>query len=274
MSNKDKTNFIVLSGPRTGSSAFRLWLNNHELIRCHDEVLLKKIDTPDAIRHYMREHFHEVDFDEENISFANTPELNQLLNLYLKSLYTNPEHSGPWVHFDKRRVKYIKNKNFYHEQAVGFKCMYYLLDNPFITQWLRRGEVKILHLSRENKLKQYISYLVAKDTNLYHSEEEGITTKINVKTESLIDMLNRLEDGTEKIHNYFNGENYTRISYEDFLKNKKILCKEVTDFLGVDNVEMKPPLIKKTNSDRIKDIVKNYDEMAEVLNGSKFQNML
>ena len=51
----EKRKFVILSSPRSGSTIFRLWLNSHKTIRCHDEVLLKMLDAKDSIHSYALE---------------------------------------------------------------------------------------------------------------------------------------------------------------------------------------------------------------------------
>ncbi len=221
--NPIKTNFVVLSGPRTGSSAIRLWLNSHSQIRCHDEVLHKTLDTPDAIKYFAQASFPNIDYDETNLGYTDNQETQHLLHAYLTNLYLNPKHSSPWSHFDERRKTYSHNNTFYSERAVGFKLMYYLLDSRLLRQWLSNNTVKILHLTRDNILKQYLSYLTAKESNLYHSVSETTKTKVTVETSNLINVLDYLSKGTEKFHRQFDNENYLRINYENFCEQPQAL---------------------------------------------------
>lgn len=273
-SKSTKTNFIILCGPRTGSSAIRLWLNSHAQIRCHDEVLHKNLDTPDGINHYTQVHFPNIDYAEAGLQYADNPQANQLLDAYLTSLYTNPKHSAPWGHFDDRRKLFNTNQTFHSEGAVGFKFMYYLLHSQFLKQWIKSDSVKILHLTRDNTVKQCLSYLVAKESSLYHSEHETSNTKLTINTTDFRNMLDYLADGTGDIHQQYSGKNYLRFTYESFCAQPEILSEKITNFLGVEKGNMSLPETKKLNSNNVEDIVNNYDELVISLEGSRFQKMI
>lgn len=268
-----KTPFVILAGPRSGSTAFRMWLNSHPLIRCHDEVLLKRSDSPDAIAAFYRDKAYSMSFEARALAFPDTPETSKLLGDFLASLYQDPAHPAPWKRLDNIQESQ-PNTGHSTEKAVGFKFMYYLLDNPFLAQWLSINNVRIIHLIRENMLKQYFSYLAYRQRDIAHSEAEVDAVRLTVDTGSLLQTLSMLSKQRDQIRRRFNGTNCIEVSYESFCRQPETLAEQLKAFLGATPGQMHAPSLKKLNTENLNDLVENYDEVASCIHGTPFQHML
>ena len=268
-----KTHFVILSGPRSGSTAFRLWLNSHPLIRCHDEVLLTQEEAVDAITPFFRARGYTFPYDNQSLALPNNPDIGRLLTDFIDSLYSNPQHPAPWGRLDLKLIRRPID-GYDAEQAVGFKFMYYLLDNQLLGKWLDSGRVRIVHLVRDNLLKQYLSYMASKQRNLAHSESAVNSIRLTVDTGTLLQALTFLANGRQKIINRFNVAHCLQVSYEAFCNTPDDLATRVSAFLDVDCARLSAAPLKKLNSDYLPDLIENYDDVARCLEGTPFQHML
>lgn len=264
-----KTRFVILAGPRTGSTAVRLWLNSHPAIRCHDEVLLKASMVPDAIRQFVTAGDYPCEYNGKTLEFPNDPCTSRLLRDFLEHLYSHPDHAAPWTSWQTRKAPRINDK-FEREQAVGFKFMYYLLENRYLSEWIDGGAVRIIHLVRENVLKQFVSYLAAKQRNVHHSDTPVEAIRVHVDTGAIAQTLGELEQRRLLLELRFRGTNCLRITYEQFCEAPTKLGSRVIEFLGVDNAAMIAPPLAKLNSDDLSVLIENYDDVVHRLRGTPF----
>lgn len=268
-----KTHFVILAGPRSGSTAFRLWINSHPLIRCHDEVLLRRLESADAISTFYYDKGYSFPFDSQALAFPNSTETSRLLTDFINSLYSNPQHPAPWGNLDAIPERSII-RNYDMEQAIGFKFMYYLLDNQLLGNWLSSGNVRIVHLVRDNLLKQYLSYLAFKKRGLAHSEAMVGTIRLTVDTGTLLQTLSFLSNKRQQILQRFKGDHCLQVSYESFCDEPEVLARCITTFLGVDPAPMSAPSLKKLNPEYLPSLIENYDDVVRCLDGTPFQPML
>jgi len=268
-----KTRFVVLAGPRTGSTAFVLWLNSHARIRCHGEVLLKRVISLDAITHFVEKSQQGYRFDREELAYPNDAGTRRLLHDFLTSLFTNPGHCAPWRSL-VGRPDFHPIREFAMEQAVGFKLPYYLLDNRYLGNWLAGDTVNIIHLVRKNVLKQYVSYLAAKQRGLHHSESGVEPVKVMLDTQGLLQMLGRLREQQTSWEKHFAGSGYTKVTYEDFCGRTNELGERLCRFLGVEEGKFNTPSLIKLSPENLAETIENYTAVARILHGTEFAGLL
>ena len=76
--------------------------------------------------------------------------------------------------------------------------------------------------------------------------------------------------------NKFSKERVLEISYEDYFSTNESIAgfnKKISNFLGINYQEVTSQQ-KKILPKKLKDIVSNYDEVYEILIGSKYSNFL
>ena len=131
--NNDIIKFVILAVPRTGSNYLCGMLNTHPEILCHHEVF-----NPEDI-------FYALDYRNGRIK-GNIDERNKYPKLFLNNLL---------------------ELNFGHN-AVGFKFM---TGQNARALNLIRGDMNIkkIILKRKNKIKTYVSLLIAEKTRSYSS---------------------------------------------------------------------------------------------------------
>ena len=137
--------------------------------------------------------------------------------------------------------------------------------------------IKIIHLVRENKLRSYVSSEIARKTDQW-------TRKTNYKipleekriTIDPSDMLSKLritENYENETRKTFKSHQFLEISYEDLTRDKEIVMESVFKFLDVKKSDIVSSH-KKQNSETLKDLIVNYDEVQTTLKNSEFDYLL
>ena len=152
------------------------------------------------------------------------------------------------------------------------------LDLEEFINCLHQGGWKIVFLKRNNYLKQAISDTVAKKRKKWHDTLENSLEgrKFHISCQDLILRIEKREQAglqCEKILDYIP---HIRVVYEDDLLSAnmhQVTAKKVFDFLEVPEIPVHTTL-KKTVSDSIIDVVENYPEVVETLQGSKYERFL
>ena len=272
-----KTRFVILSSPRSGSSLFRLWLNSHRYIRCHGEVLLKASEGLDAIHEYFMRNSLQASagctYSKSSLDYPDDDFHNKLLEDYLEDLYTNRDRCGPWT-TQENMTQFLRINDFDAEMAVGFKFMAYLLDNRFLKKWLATGTIHIIHLVRENSLKQLVSSVVASKRKVWHSSTEMDVVKVTLNPRMVLTFLQRMAAMNSTIERVFASCPYLKVGYEEFCSSQRLHQARVCDFLGVPPSLMYLPDMKKQNPVKLARIVDNYEEISAFLEGTSFRCFL
>lgn len=125
--------FVIVADLRTGSTLLSSSLDLHPEIRCYGEV------------------FHPDDFDDNQLDQTDRHQLNG--RAVIRHIFGDPDEQG---------------------RAVGFRAMIFLPLSSALQwndAWQALGDVddlKVIHLSRRNRLAQYASMLVAEQTRTWH----------------------------------------------------------------------------------------------------------
>lgn len=258
-------------------------LNAHSRIRCHDEVLLKESGSHDAIANfvarkglsanYRKKDYHGPsgwkkwrlyrDVEHRNsLVHANNSFVSELLEDFLNELHDDP-HSGPWTSVDTWN-DHQELSGVGEELAVGFKIMYYELQNPYLLDYVRRDDVHVVHLIRGNKLEKMVSTLLANARGSWHSESgasDGV--KVELNPDHLVARIEAHQREVQRWADEFRGEGYIEVYYEDFRNDMQSVADKVFNALGVPSEQVSTPL-KKVSSD-LEDSLSNYEEVKQAL---------
>lgn len=290
----NKQKFVLLTTQRSGSTAFRLLLNNHSKIRCHDEVFLKESGAQDAINSYVKKRdlftrflYKTLDYKGDSRVFkkllyqnykyrdslvhADNLFTRRLLKNFIDDLFNNPQHSAPWTSV-KTWNDFHANENFNEEKAIGCNIMYYEVQNNYISNWIANDEIKIVHLMRRNKLEKLISSRLAKMRKSWHSEDKVNDIKIELPTEKLLEQLSYEVAQDEKMQSKYKGDTYIEVDYELFKNSPQEAVAPVLQFLSVGSELLETPLKKMSGAPR--DTLSNFEEVYKVLKGTEFAKFI
>jgi LPS sulfotransferase NodH len=254
-------NFIILSLQRSGSTYLHRLLDNHSQIECRDEIYRSGAFTKGNFNYYCNE---------------------TLLRKIVYLLFKNKQYIA-WpasnIFFGKMSEMFLKEVFSNKADCAGFKLMYnQLLINRFMSNWIKKNGVKIIHLVRENALKLHLSHLTKQQRGVAHSEKTVETIKVQVNPHTLLDELNKIKSAHAKISrlltNDYSANSLIKISYEELLFDYQKSAKVIFEFLGVPYENVSQPKLKKLNPDSVASIIKNYREIHQLLCGTEFEKFL
>jgi LPS sulfotransferase NodH len=277
------TKFVLLTTQRSGSTFIRLWLNNHPSVRCYGEIFLRTYPAVDGFKYYCganisrRILYHTLGqpyFTKSAYNFVS----NRLIREFLNDLYHNPYFTEPWKDISTWE-NYQSRQKYNIETAVGFQLMYsQLRDYEYLKKWVTSNNINIVHLTRKNLLKLYLSRLVARKSGIFHSFEKTENVipfqKVFVDSKNILPRMKNMLKEREGIRNIFSRNASVELPYEDFFSNYKEVSQKVFSFLGLEDVTLEFPNLEKINPEAVKQIIENYDEIAKTLKGTPFQEFL
>lgn len=138
---------------------------------------------------------------------------------------------------------------------------------------------KYIILKRKNYLKKEISALVGKKIGKWNTKKEISPPSVNVpingyRNGSIIYEFIYQDKFYKKLDDNLNGKDKLKISYEDDIKyDPKKSYRKMLEYLGLkyEDAEIQT---KKINKEPIQDRVSNFNEVNEVLSGTKYEWML
>ena len=163
-------------------------------------------------------------------------------------------------------------------KAIGFKLSYTQAVRGFaILAYLKAHRVSVIHLLRRNHLDRILSEDAIHARAQLHARV-GVTVapvQIHLEPESL---LRRIEDRDQQ--NRSAREFYSKLGvpcfelfYEDLLKDQSAMV-GVLRFLGVDPTQPLHSPLQKLNPTDHRQIIANFDEVRDVLEGTPFAHLL
>jgi len=154
-------------------------------------------------------------------------------------------------------------------RKAGFKFgNTHVLKYPGLIGYLGEQKYDIIHLSRENRIEQYISMCLAFANDSWRSDSGPWKTRtLTVDLDHMDDYLGRFERHDRLIKEYFANFNRLELSYEALLTRG---FSRVLEFLGLPPAELSSPF-KRQGGGRLAETILNYDEVARRLRGGPYE---
>jgi len=234
------TLFVILSAPRTGSTFVCDLLDSHPNIICHSELF--KVNSV--------------------LPADSTPLPWYLANRWLRDI-------APlfFLHLVWHKSSDAK--------AVGFK-LFKGHDKRILRYILKHPEIKAVLLTRENVIRQYTSYMLAKRSHVFHSFHG------DYKAQSITINLDHFWRWTTKQQSFFKevrdemherGRELHELTYEQVTSDGDE-PDALLSFLGIEpNAELSSRLTK-LNKKPLSETVKNDEELKQELTGTKYEHLL
>jgi hypothetical protein len=246
------TKFVIFTLPRTGSTLLSKSLNRHPEIFCDDEIF----------------HFSFRDYFSPNqFRFLKVPFLPKKINYVINYPIT-------YLRVNGFLNKYFTNKPGENFMARGFKFMYYqTFYMPGLINYLKKNNVKVILLLRENILRNALSDLRARETGIYHHQENNEKqrsglSKLEVDIPALKQKMDDIVRQNKKLEDIVGDMDYIKIRYEDFT-DWNTTTNRICDFLNVSRQEVTAGA-KKLNPDALQDMIANYNEVKSWLKANNY----
>jgi hypothetical protein len=245
--------FLILAGRRSGTTLLVECLDSHPDIECRKDVF--------SIRRRWR-HF-QVDVKSGLFYPFRTASLKRRIDFVfrrrwlIESFLAEAFAPVPGVKAKGIRLSY--------EQARKY---------PEVLPWALENGVRVVHLIRGNGLKAVVSHFTAKKRGFAHATSKVERVTLKLPPGELMAFLIKREREVERYRALLQDRPCCEISYESFLAQKEKEARRVLGFLGIDRYVPLTSRLVKQNTDSLREILENYDEIARTLRGTPFQSYL
>ena len=158
-------------------------------------------------------------------------------------------------------------------QLVGFKVFYNHLTEEEWNKLLACPGLKVIHLTRRNRLRTVISLEIAFKTGQWtRSGSSGgpREKRVTLDPVKLIDRLEQIEAGEIATRERFCDRPVLEIVYEDLVRSPQEVFEAVGTFLEVQGIDPGKIRLKKQNPETLPQLIVNYDEVAALLQNTRF----
>src|SRR5262245_17536452 len=224
------TRFVILAAPRTGSNMLCTILDSHPQILCHHEIF-----NPNGI-------FYALGLRDGSFNVGTLEDrLRDPLDFLRRIWKADMDHA--WVGF---KMTHRQNETVFNS----------VLNDP---------SVKKIVLRRENRIKTYVSWLVAQQTGqweVYRKADLARRPRVAVDETELRQHIAENEDYLSYIERVLEAtrQHWVRVGYERLLENSGE-CERVLQFLGVSTeaCPMEPKSVRQNPAD-LRELICNFDD--------------
>ena len=246
---KKTTKFCIFAIQRSGST----WL--HELLDSHPEVKVLRGEI------FLDRKQENIWVDPNLVPFYEFKNANSGMRPWLTFQYLNSLDSYPGEH-----------------HAIGFKLMYnQVARKPEILAKLVSDRFKIIHIIRQNYLDATLSGINIREKGISHTTNKVNIGSTYVDTSFLLRNILKREFQV-KLANILLAvlpNIVETITYEELCENRDLVLQDLANFLGVaiSDINFKSDL-QKINRGSYRDKIENYEEVKQVLSGTRFEILL
>ncbi|MBT5149504.1 MAG: glycosyltransferase [Candidatus Peribacter sp.] len=238
--------FAIIATPRTGSTYLVEALNTLSGVHCYGELFNEGITSKSSILQTLHpeETMQDVDWRDDNpLQF----------------------------------LKYVWRQN-HGQRSTGFKFIIGQ-DEEVYSELLADKSVKKILLKRRNIVRQFASNCRAAlfKTRTITTPENRNSSKITLHRAALLNFIKRINRRYVVAEKKMTASNqdYLEIFYEDLVGLKRQDClKKISAFLGAEVIEPHVSPYIRQNPEPLIDLIENYQEIADCLKGTPYENML
>ena len=160
-------------------------------------------------------------------------------------------------------------------KAVGFKLFYEHLTKDEWEKLLSHKYIRIIHLTRENRLRTIVSLDIAFKTDQWgvsanDKDNQLVEKRIILDTSKLIDRLEQIQDYETFIRDRFKDRHILEVVYEKLTTKPGETFQYIGGYLGVDDIDLSKITLTKQNPESLEQLIVNYDQVYEVLKNTKY----
>jgi len=160
-------------------------------------------------------------------------------------------------------------------KAVGFKLFYEHLTIDEWEKFLSHKYLRIIHLTRENRLRTIVSLDIAFKTDQWSvstndKDKQLVEKRILLDTSKLIDRLEQIQEYETFIRDRFKDRYILEVVYEKLTTKPEETFQYIGAYLGVDNIDLGKITLTKQNPESLEQLIVNYDEVYELLKNTRY----
>jgi len=188
------------------------------------------------------------------------------------------EHNRePGKDFDRIFAQLLRK----HEKSiklVGFKLFYYHLTEDEWTKFLSHNKFKVIHLTRRSRLRTILSLEIALKTNQWKvrtdSNVRSGDKRVHLDTTDLVERIDSIRKMEIDTRERFKSWQLLEVVYEDLTAHPAAGFQRISAFLELKDVDHSKNIFKKQNPESVKDLIINFNEVAQTLVGTSYEEYL
>jgi len=240
---------VIITSQRSGSNFLRNCLNSHPMVSCEGELLIgANVALPNILK------------------YRRTP---VKIYRYICSRAWNP-------------LRILEEFYAREDAPVGaFKAMYNHLTSKTVQDFFsRHTDIRIIHLRRDNLLKQYVSKMLLGKKRDHpwqpHSTKKLPIVSTRISPNSAVQNMKRVAAQFVYFEDFFAHHKKITLVYEQMIEGSGLSDHAASEVSRLLNIEYKPLSCEfvKVNPNELRLIVENYDEIVSAFRGTEFERYL
>jgi LPS sulfotransferase NodH len=162
-------------------------------------------------------------------------------------------------------------------RMVGFKVFYNHLIEEEWSKLVALKDLKVIHLTRRNRLRTVISLEIAFKTGQWTKSGHSSSLqerRIRLEPSKLLRRLEQIEQGETATRLRFQDRPVLEVVYENMVRSPHEAFAAVGEFLGVDGINPGKIPLKRQNPESLEQLIINYNEIKAVLKDTRFAEFL
>jgi LPS sulfotransferase NodH len=158
-------------------------------------------------------------------------------------------------------------------RLVGFKVFYNHLTAEEWKKLVAHDDLKVIHLTRQNRLRTIISLEIAFKTGQWTKARKSGAQKekrVTLDPRKLLKRLDEIEEGETVTRARFCDRQVLEVVYEELVKSPHEVFGSVSAYLGVDGIDPDKIRLKRQNPESLAQLIINYDEVRSALENTRF----
>jgi LPS sulfotransferase NodH len=164
-------------------------------------------------------------------------------------------------------------------ECVGCKLFYEHLSAEEWERFFARKEFKIIHLTRENRLRTIVSQDIAFMTDEWSvsNSDSGKSLKerrLVLDTTTLIARLEEVRDLENRMRQGFADRHILEVTYRELTRYPEATFQRIGEYIGVNDLDPTVINMAKQNPEALSQLIENCDEVSLLLKDTEFANCL
>ena len=162
-------------------------------------------------------------------------------------------------------------------RLVGFKVFYNHLADQEWEKLAALQDLKVIHLTRRNRLRTVISLEIAFKTGRWtRSGKSGASQakRVTLDPLKLVQQIERIEAGEAATRLRFCDRTILEVVYEELIRSPHEVFSSVGAYLGVAGIDPGKIRLKRQNPESLGELIVNYNEVEAVLKTTRFADYL
>lgn len=272
------TRFAILSSARSGSNFLHSMLKSHKNIQAYGEIFnIQSASSPVLDQLFTDPHKYVEDLLNQKFApvkkalgfklFYNQMTAEQVDCEFYSTYYIDREDVS------EEELEQIENKKRQIECNYDTDKVKMRVENVW-SYFEKDANLKILHLKRKNRLKQYLSLCRAWRSNEWscHTSTKLHTHKpIRIDFQNCLNYFNKMDQWGKKYHIIFKDNDALEISYESLQQAPQNQLERIQAFLNLPIRKLNSPLLKQ-RGEPISDAIENYEELKHKFKGTRYEH--